>query len=178
VYSLNPVEGFRPPTLTGHKDTPVAVFFAGAHVRCHCNARIVNQLLHTHFTTAMACTMCEAATGSSLGCGLCHAPIAGEHVAEAARLEGKQPPALYSLARDGALHSYVFLPDVQSAAAAAHPAGGMADSMQADDDAEQTVPAARPAFTGQFHVVLTARRMCSACGAGFVRQPAVTVCST
>lgn len=31
VYSLNPIEDFRPPTLTGHKDTPVAVYFAGAH---------------------------------------------------------------------------------------------------------------------------------------------------
>jgi hypothetical protein len=74
---------------------------------------------------------------------------AGEHVAEAARLEGKQPPALYSLARDGALHSYVFLPDVQPAGAAAQPSGSTADSMQADGATEHAVLAARPAFTGQ-----------------------------
>ena len=30
VFSLDPVEGFRPPVLTGHKDTPLAVFWAGA----------------------------------------------------------------------------------------------------------------------------------------------------
>lgn len=80
---------------------------------------------------------------------------AGEHVAEAARLEAKQPPALYSLARDGALHSYVFLPDVQSAGAAAQPPGGTADSMQAKSAGELTVSAARPAFTGQPHDLLT-----------------------
>ena len=85
--------------------------------------------------------------------------FAGEHVAEAARLEGKQPPALYSLARDGALHSYVFLPDAQSAATAAQPPGATADSMQADSDAEQSLSAARPAFTGQQHDVLKDRRM-------------------
>lgn len=85
--------------------------------------------------------------------------LAGEHVAEAARLEGKQPPALYSLARDGALHSYVFLPDARSAAAAAQPPTATADSMQADSDAEQTLSAAHPAFTGQQHDVLIDRRM-------------------
>lgn len=30
VFSLDPVENFRPPVLTGHKDTPLAVFWAGA----------------------------------------------------------------------------------------------------------------------------------------------------
>ena len=30
VFSIDPVEGFRPPVLTGHKDTPLAVFWAGA----------------------------------------------------------------------------------------------------------------------------------------------------
>lgn len=101
VYSLNPVEGFRPPTLTGHKDTPVAVFFAG------------------------------------------------QHVAEAARLEGKQPPALYSLARDGALHSYVFLPDPEGAAASAvASAAGAEDEAAEHCAAGDVVTAARPSFTG------------------------------
>lgn len=30
VFSLHPLEGYRPATLTGHKDTVVAVFWAGA----------------------------------------------------------------------------------------------------------------------------------------------------
>ena len=30
VFSMEPIEGYRPPLLSGHRDTPVAVFFAGA----------------------------------------------------------------------------------------------------------------------------------------------------
>ncbi|KAK9830156.1 hypothetical protein WJX72_010038 [[Myrmecia] bisecta] len=32
VFSLNPIEGYQPPTLAGHKDMPMAVFFAGKKV--------------------------------------------------------------------------------------------------------------------------------------------------
>ena len=30
VYSLQPIEGYRPPILSGHKDALVGVFFAGS----------------------------------------------------------------------------------------------------------------------------------------------------
>lgn len=73
-------------------------------------------------------------------------------MAEAARLEGKQPPALYSLARDGALHSYVFLPDPEApgaAASAAAPAADAEDEVAEDGAAGGVVTAARPAFTGR-----------------------------
>lgn len=29
VFSLNPIDGYKPPTLAGHRDVPVAVFFTG-----------------------------------------------------------------------------------------------------------------------------------------------------
>lgn len=34
---MDPVEDFRPPVLTGHKDTPLAVFWAGVS---HCEPRV------------------------------------------------------------------------------------------------------------------------------------------
>jgi hypothetical protein len=144
VYSLNPVEGFRPPTLTGHKDTPVAVYFPGMQLPCPSPQLVVK--------LAELCTClrwaCVKANGGQVGCRTMPNTYSGEHVAEAARLEGKQPPALYSLARDGALHSYVFTHDVQPAGAPAQPSGSTADSLQSDDAAEHAVSAARPAFTG------------------------------
>lgn len=39
---------------------------------------------------------------------------AGDHVAKAARLERKQPPELYTIARDGAMHSFVYITDPSS----------------------------------------------------------------
>lgn len=75
-------------------------------------------------------------------------------MAEAARLAGKQPPVLYSLARDGTLHSYAFLPEVQAAGAAAQPSGSAMDGAEAVGAASAVIPAARPAFTGQPHSVL------------------------
>lgn len=69
-------------------------------------------------------------------------------MAESARLEAQQPPMLYTLARDGALHSWVFLPDPeQQGAGAAEPAGKAEDAME-EDDAEAVVSAMQPAFTG------------------------------
>lgn len=29
VFSMKPIDGYRPPTLSGHRDSPIAVFFAG-----------------------------------------------------------------------------------------------------------------------------------------------------
>ena len=79
----------------------------------------------------------------------------GQHVAEAAKLEGKQPPVLYSLARDGALHSYVFLRDApDTAAAAASPAdeeasaGGDLAATRGRPGGGTAIAAAQPAFTG------------------------------
>ena len=31
IFSMEPIEGYRPPTLSGHRDSPLAVFFAGTH---------------------------------------------------------------------------------------------------------------------------------------------------
>lgn len=33
VFSMHPIEGYRPPTLAGHKDTPVAVHFASSKMQ-------------------------------------------------------------------------------------------------------------------------------------------------
>lgn len=33
VFSIDPLEGYRPPTLTGHRDTPVKVFFASSKLQ-------------------------------------------------------------------------------------------------------------------------------------------------
>lgn len=33
IFSMNPIEGYRPPTLAGHKDTPVAVHFTTKRVQ-------------------------------------------------------------------------------------------------------------------------------------------------
>lgn len=70
-------------------------------------------------------------------------------MAEAARLEGKQPPVLYTLARDGALYSWAFLPNPEppDAGGAPAPAEGADDDME-EDPAEGAVAAVRPAFTG------------------------------
>jgi WD40 repeat protein len=83
VFSMQPIEGYRPPTLSGHKEPPVAV----------------------HFTSGA--------------------------VQEAAGLLGKQPPALYTLSRDGALHAWCY---TKSEGAAAAPAGG-AEEEEDDDEA-------------------------------------------
>jgi periodic tryptophan protein 2 len=60
IFSMNPIEGYKPPTLAGHKDTPIAV----------------------HFTTS--------------------------RLQESAGLLSKEPPALYTLSRDGALHAWTY----------------------------------------------------------------------
>jgi periodic tryptophan protein 2 len=57
---MHPIEGYKPPTLAGHKDTPIAV----------------------HFTS--------------------------RRLQESAGLLSKEPPALYTLSRDGALHAWTY----------------------------------------------------------------------
>jgi periodic tryptophan protein 2 len=60
IFSMHPIEGYKPPTLAGHKDTPIAV----------------------HFTS--------------------------RRLQESAGLLSKEPPALYTLSRDGALHAWTY----------------------------------------------------------------------
>ena len=60
IFSMHPINGYKPPTLAGHKDTPIAV----------------------HFTS--------------------------RRLQESAGLLSKEPPALYTLSRDGALHAWTY----------------------------------------------------------------------
>ncbi len=99
-------------------------------------------------TSAMSMLAAEATQHVSSSPPISHRSP-GEHVADAARLEGKQPPVLYTLSRDGALHSWVFLPNPEPPDAAGAPASaeGADDDME-EDAAEGAVAAVRPAFTG------------------------------
>ncbi len=69
----------------------------------------------------------------------------GAHVANTARLEGRTPPVLYTLARDGALHSFVY--DRPAAPPALPPhADSSDDENGAGGDAAASPP--QPPFTG------------------------------
>jgi periodic tryptophan protein 2 len=103
VWSLQPIAGYKPPALGGHKEAPVAVHFAGAGA------------------------------------------------ADAARLLGKEPVALYSVARDGALHAWSYEAAAGPAAAETGSEGAEAEEAEeasssgsdSDADANAAAPAAK-----------------------------------
>ena len=71
VFSIDPIEGYRPPTLTGHRDVPVQVLFASSKLQ------------------------------------------------ESAQILGRDPPALYTVSRDGALFTWQYIEPASMETAAA-----------------------------------------------------------
>ena len=83
VYSLNPLPGYRAPTLSGHKAAVVGVFFAGV-----CGGPIAKG------SVRIAVRSCHQAND--------HAGA----VAESATLAGVPAPSLISVSKDGAVHTF------------------------------------------------------------------------
>ena len=67
----------------------------------------------------------------------------GKYVRDAQRLEGKQPAVLYTLARDGALHSYTYTPGSREGIGVS-----AAVAEDVDTDEQTLATASQPAFTG------------------------------
>lgn len=69
---------------------------------------------------------------------------AGDHVAKAARLEGKVAPELYTISRDGAMHSFIYTTDPSSKdTPSSHTAGNGNSSGYEGQDTDMT-PASEP----------------------------------
>lgn len=86
MFSLDPVDGYKPPILAGHKDTVLAAFFAGTLP--HNPQSQATLVWHKRLLTRGGC--------------------AGAKVAEDARLSGEEQHALYTASRDGALFCWVY----------------------------------------------------------------------
>lgn len=135
VFSLNPIEGYRPPTLAGHREPIVA----GAQPCCWsataavwwrrlgcCGRRAVETgVLLTGEAGAQPVLMCAepqpAADGSPPACPACPAVhFTTAKLQESAGLIGKEAPHVYTLSKDGALHAWTYRkPDEAAEAAAA-----------------------------------------------------------
>lgn len=138
VYSLQAIEAYKPPTLAGHRDVPVAVAFAG-------DARFESVVLlcSLSWLPASCCGVSQAIcvltgkqhipgsrvhllgscwTGPSLAADQAAEKggvAAGGSMRKAASATGQQPPALITVSRDGAVFYWMLDKPAEEAAAAA-----------------------------------------------------------
>ena len=63
VFSLNPIQDYIPPTLSGHRTAPMGVFWAGVHLPLSDNPYYYKLLpcleyhIHVHISTIYGCCL-------------------------------------------------------------------------------------------------------------------------